>query len=215
MDELLAPPSKRTCCRQMNDTAAQKPSDLSGHLFVRLRRKLNWEYHIFKKKQIKMDLPIMSKEEWLREQDTKNVPNYADLEQGLKCDKSLSYSHQRIGVLSARKAKNVGLMEGLRKCIYSGQSFSKIREADVEEPSDVIDLTDDLPKFTLESTTKAQMNRVTVQCITVLQMMQQLDQKNDSEMSMLKRFQSDINIASSVVARDLICKQHDLDKKQF
>lgn len=78
-------------------------------------------------------------------------------------------------------------MEGLRKCICSGQSFKKIREVFIEEPTDVIDLTENLPRFTLESTTTAQLNRVTVQCITVLHMPHYADQKNDFEKSILER----------------------------
>jgi hypothetical protein len=65
-------------------------------------------------------------------------------------------------------------MDGLRKCIYSGQCFTKIREANCEEDSDTIDLTETPPRYTLESTSKGQLNRVMIQCITVLTMLQQV-----------------------------------------
>ena len=74
----------------------------------------------------------------------------------------------------------------MRRCVYTGKSYTKIRETATEEDKDIIDLTEESPKFTLESTTKVLLNRGTVQCITVLGMMQQIDFKNDKETSILQ-----------------------------
>lgn len=223
MKELLGPPSKRTCSRKGKDTKTG-PNDkvLSGHIFTRLRRKLTWKYALLKKKLMSENLPFISKEEWMIEQEEmKNVANYAEnvansakLEHEMKCQIALGYIHQRLRVLRDRKMKSVDLIHGLRKSVYSGESYKRIREVVIQEPNDVIDLTEDLPKFTLESTTKAQLNRVTVQCITVLHMLQQVDQKNDMEKYILEKFLSEIDSASSAT-QDLMFKEHEVFKKGF
>ena len=83
-------------------------------------------------------------------------------------------------------------MDGLRQCIYSGQCFTKIKETLTEVNDDIIDLSEELPKFTLEKTSKTQLKRVMVQCITVLNM----NDKNCSEVSMLELFLSNLNSKS-------------------
>lgn len=67
---------------------------------------------------------------------------------------------QRIRVIQGRKTKSVRLIDGLCKCIYSGQCFTEIRETLHREDSDTIDLTEAPAKSTLESTSKAQLNQV-------------------------------------------------------
>lgn len=158
MDELVAPPPKRT--RHQKDVS--KLQVLSGIVFTRYRRSLSWKYHRMKNELVGKNAPVMSKEDWLKEVGSREVDNFAELDQRVRGQAAVSYLHQRLRVLKDRKAKSKGLLEDLRKCIYTGQSYTKIREAAVEEDNDVLDLTKDKPKFTLESTTKAQLNRVTV-----------------------------------------------------
>ena len=193
---------------------------LSGLPFIRLRRKLNWKYFVYRKNllQLHESVPILSKEAWLRvqEDETQQLKDFAVLEQGIKHEKALAYINQRLRVLNIRKRTNQSLVVDLRRCFCNGEAFTKIREVVIEEPSDVIDLTADLPKFTKQSTTQAQMNRVTIQCYVVLNMLQQLDLRNDSELAILQRFLSEIETTSSSTSdRDLMFKQHDVLKKRF
>ena len=219
MDELLAPPAKRSCSRQQKD--ARKPTTtkvMNGCIFIRLRRQLSWKYHKYKKGQTEEMAPLLSKEEWLQKhkQEMLSVPNFGDLEQEFRCQTALTYINQRLRVVRSRKLKNVALMDGLRTCVYRGFCFSKIREALVEEKNGIIDLTKDGPKFTVETTTSAQLNRVIIQCLTVLSMLQQLDQRNDTEATILDGFLSQINLKSTVASeRQLMFKEHEILKKQF
>jgi hypothetical protein len=224
MKELLGPPNKRACSRKGKDAVAPNVKVMSGIIFIRLRRKLSWKYAVLKRKAVSENKPIVTKEEWMEEQvEIQNIANYAEnvanaakVEHEVKCQMALGYIHQRLRVLGERKVKNVDLIHGLRKSVFSGESYKRIREVVIQEPSDVIDLTEDLPKFTMESTTKVQLNRVTVQCITVLHMLQAVDQKNDLEKHILERFLSEIDSASSdIVTKDLMFKHHDILKKEF
>jgi hypothetical protein len=219
MVELLEQSSKRSCRRPMKDPdPIGKIRILSGNAFNLLRRKLNLKYYLFKKDLLLTNSPIIAKETWLLREETEEekVPNYAELDLECKCQTALAYIHQRIRVLRGRKTKNVGLMDVLRKSIYSGQCFTKIRETLHEEDSGTIDLTEAPPKYTLESTSKAQLNRVMVQCFTVLTMLQQLDLRNDSEETILRQLLSDLDSnASDVPSREVMFREHEAFKKQF
>ena len=91
----------------------------------------------------------------------------------------------------------------------SGSAFilpnTKIRVATTEEDKSLIDLTEDQPKFTLESVTKAQLNRVTIQCLVVLNMLQEFEIKNAKETSILKSFMSDFESLPSIWSREKLC----------
>ena len=188
MDELLAPSAKRSCTRELNESRKQPTIKvMNGCVFILLRRKLNLKYHKYKKELIAEEAPTLSKEEWLQKQEEmRTIPNFGDMEQNFRCQTALNYINQRLRVVQGRKLKNVVLMDALRHCTHRGLCFTKIRDALVEEKNDIIDLTKNGPKYTEETTTSAQMNRVTVQCITVLSMLQQLDQRNDSETAILE-----------------------------
>ena len=212
MEELLAPPQKRT--RHQKDVRPLQV--LSGIVFTRYRRSLTWKYHRMKSELLEKKAPVMSKEDWLKEEGSREVHNFAELDQTVRGQTALTYSHQRLRVLQDRKVKNNGLLEDLRKCIYTGKSYTKIRETAIEEDKDIIDLTEDSPKFTLESTTKVQLNRVTVQCITVLGMLQQIDFKNDKETSILKDFMFDHGLPTQgSAAREEKLKEHEELKRKF
>lgn len=219
MEELLAPPSKRPCSREVKDT--DKPSifqGLQGYVFIRIRRKLNFQYHQYKKELRNENglTPILSKEDWLQELQMKSQSNFLELEQQLRCQASLTYINQRLRVIRGRKLKNIELINGLRKCIYMGETYTKLREALIEEKNDVIDLTKDGPKFTEESLTRAQSIRITIQCVTVLNMLQEIDQRNNLETSILEGFLSEIGLnSSSISACQLILKDHEIMKKKF
>jgi hypothetical protein len=219
MVELLEQASNRSCRRPLKEPEpVGKIKILSGNAFIRLRRKLSFKYFLFKKGLLSTNSPIIAKETWLlaEEIESEEVPNYAELDLQSKCLTALAYIHQRIRTLRGHKTKNVGLMDGLRKCIYSGQCFTKIREANCEEDSDTIDLTETPPKYTLESTSKAQLNRVMVQCITVLTMLQQLDLRNDSEEKILRTLLSELESqAYDVPSRAVMFREHEVSKKQF
>lgn len=174
MEELLAPPSKRLCSRQMKDTQkAPTTKVLNGHVCIRLQRKLNFKYHKYRKELLdkKEIAEIPSKDEWLQELSTKSPSKLVELEQESRCQTSLKYINQRLSVIRGRKVKNVKLIDELTKCVYIGHTYTKLREALIEEKNDVIDLTKDGPKFTQKSTSRAQLRRVTIQCITLLNML--------------------------------------------
>jgi hypothetical protein len=79
-----------------------------------------------------------------------------------------------------------------------------------------LDLTEKTPKYTLESTSKAQLNRVMVQCITVLTMLQQLDLRNDSEETTLRMLLTELESkANDVPSREAMFREHEVLKKQF
>ena len=107
-------------------------------------------------------------------------------------------------------------MDGLRKCIYSGQCYTKIKETSSEDNNDIIDLSEEQPKFTLETTSKTQLDRVMVQCITVLNMLQLLNDKNSSEVYMLEQFQYDLNSKTlDKCEREEMFKVHEVAKLSF
>jgi hypothetical protein len=191
MAELLELSSKRKRKQPSNQTQGEPAFKfLSGLPFIRLRRKLNWKYYMYKKDLLRLpeSVTLLSKEARLRKQEdeTQHIKDFLNLEQGFKSEKALAYIHQRLRVLNARKRKNLSLIADLMSCFCKGEAYTKIREIVFEEPSDVIDLTVDLPKFTKESTTQAQMTRVNIQCYVVLNMLQQLDLSNDSELVILQ-----------------------------
>jgi hypothetical protein len=76
MEELLANPSKRACCRPLRDIGiAPTVEVLSGHVFFRMKRKLNWRYGLLKKQLLAAKSPVISKEAWLIEQEALQIPD--------------------------------------------------------------------------------------------------------------------------------------------
>jgi hypothetical protein len=212
MEELMARPAKKSRHQKYEEPTKV----LSGIVITRLRRKLNWKYHILKTQLLLENSPVISKEDWLKDQKTEEVENFVEVELAARCQAAISYLHQWLRVLQDRKLKYDGLLVSLRKCVYTTQSYTKIREATTEEDKSLIDLTEDQPKFTLESVTKAQLNRVTIQCLVVLNMLQEISLKNAKETSILKSFMSDFqSLPSNLVARENMLKDHEILKKQF
>ena len=194
MDELLESRHKKPNQSQRRDghdpTIAKA---LSGQVATQLRKKLNGSYHLFKMKLLSEGSPVISKEEWFKAHRTDLLPNYLELEQANQYRVSMTYIHQRLRLLSDQRMKGIARIKDLRNVIYSGKTYLMIREAEIATTDkDVIDLTETPPKYTFQSTTKAQLSRVNIQCFAVLNMMQQIEVKIDSEMTMLQGFLSDV-----------------------
>ena len=148
--------------------------------------------------------------------NTKSVPNYAELELSVQAEKAVAYLHQRMKVLKLRKVQNISLLEGLRDCIFTHQMYTKIREQSNDEESDLIDLTKDLPNFTKESTTTAQLERVTIQVFSVLALLREINIKNNLETKILQTFMSQIECSSlDLGLRGAMLQDHEKAKKLF
>ena len=217
MEELLCNPSKRKCSRALIDTPiVPAVRVLKGQVFIHLRRKLSWKYHLYQKAAKNEAAPFLSRANWLLEQETVEVPNYAELENEAKGLIALAYIHQRLRVLRGRKVKNMALMDGLRECIFTGQMYTKIREVVYVEDSEVLDLTEAPAKYTQESTSKASMKRVVIQGFTVLSMLEQIELKNDKETLILKRLLSELQSRQSPsCSSDIMFKEHEVVKRHF
>ena len=138
------------------------------------------------------------------------------LEREIKGQIAMNYIHKRLRVLRARQVKIICLIKGLQEVIYTGTAYSKIREVVFEDDIDVIDLTDQLAKFTETSTSKAHMKRVNIQCITVLTMLRQMKIKYDLETTILQSLLTELDSApQSAAIRDGMFKKHEVIKKQF
>jgi hypothetical protein len=218
MDELLGSSLKRP----RHDRRSEVPTlavanALRGHALTLMRKKLNRAYHLFKMEQLSQMSPLISKEEWFKTQNSSILPNYLELEQETRLKISNTYVNQRLRVLSGRKAKSITRINDLRSLIFSGRTYKIIREAKIAAlKEDIIDLTGDLPKFTLQSTTKSQLNRVNVQCITVLNMFQQVELRIDSEASMLQDFLSGDHYAvSASFPLQMMLDKRETMKKKF
>jgi hypothetical protein len=165
--------------------------------------------------EVDPEAQVISRKAWIMAKSLE-APNVMGQEHALSKQTAILYLHQRLRVLWSRKIKMNCRIKDLMKCIYSGHCYKKIREKVVEEESDIMDLTEESKKFTLETATKAQLNKVTVQCFTVLTMLQNIDHKNDSETSILEGFLSQIETPSLTAdARIALLKEHEKLKKQF
>lgn len=214
MDELLESRLKKPNQSQRRDghdpTIAKA---LSGQVATQLRKKLNGSYHLFKMKLLSEGSPVISKEEWFKAHRTDLLPNYLELEQANQYRVSMTYIHQRLRLLSDQRMKGIARIKDFRNVIYSGKTYLMIREAEIATTDkDVIDLTETPPKYTFQSTTKAQLSRVNIQCFAVLNMMQQIEVKIDSEMTMLQGFLSDVSNTSDC---ELMIKKREDMKKKF
>ena len=106
-------------------------------------------------------------------------------------------------------------MKDMIQCIYTGTCYKKLRQAEVDaEEDDVIDLTDE-PAFTQESTSKAQLTRVTLQCFVVYNTMQRIHMQSKMLNDVLK---SIISHGSDKSKRDIVSNimtEHEIAKKEF
>jgi hypothetical protein len=108
LDQLLELSPKRKRKQPPNQTQGEPAFKfLSGLPFIRLRRKLNWKYYMYKKDLLRLpeSVTLLSKEARLRKQEdeTQHIKDFLNLEQGFKSEKALAYIHQRLRVLNARK----------------------------------------------------------------------------------------------------------------
>ena len=69
----------------------------------------------------------------------------------------------------------------------TGTCYKKIREyiSEKDKAENIIDLTDDGPAFTQETTSRSQFTRVTLQCFVTYNTMQRLESRDSDEIKML------------------------------
>ena len=216
LDELLIQPSENNCphpLKEMKRACAIKLQSRSA--FISLRRRLGYKYFLHKKNLLNENSPIFPRETWLLEQKTQAVPNFCELELEFKGQISLAYANQRTRVLKTRKAKNAALIIGLQKCLCSQQCHTKIRRTLDKEKNDAVSLSEEPPKYTEESISKALLIRASSQCFTVSNMLEQVNQSIDSEMTILKQLSCDLDSRTSHgPSLEVMLQQHDYFKRK-
>lgn len=195
---------------------------MSGKCLKQLLTRFQFGYHHYKMEAVEYDIPVLSKKVWTKLQSSAVLTLYADqgeLERRAHLDTTLNYLHQRLQLLGKREQSYKILIKDIIKCIFTGTCYNKLRQVEVDaEEDDIIDLTDE-PAFTQESTSKAQLTRVTLQCFVVYSMMQRIHSKNEKESRMLNDVLKSITLhGGDKSKRDIVTSimtEHEIAKKNF
>lgn len=220
----MTPPSKKRKGETIHIVSTVK--ELRGNCFKQLCRRLKYSYYRYRTEANCKDSPRLSKTRWMKQQSLKNVDDncnarQADLEQDVRTESALSYLHQRLQLLENRRRANDKVLKGLRECIYTGTCYKKIREyiSEKDKAENIIDLTDDGPAFTQETTSRSQLTRVTLQCFVTYNTMQRLESRDSDEIKMLSGvLQEATHIIGSAEERKnlpLLLSRYDADKSAF
>ena len=164
----------------------------------------------------------MSKKVWMKEQRTAEPTPCSDqyeLERRVRLEVTLQYLHQRLQLLKSRKMNNAVMMKEIITYIYTRTCYQKLREDTTDEQQDdIIDLTDE-PAFTQESTSKAQLTRVTLQCFVVYNTMQKVYSRDEKEALMLRNVLNKITVHGADIEKKALVEdimtQDEIEKKQF
>ena len=220
----ITPPSKKRKDETLHVVSTVK--ELRGNCFKQLCHRLEYSYYRYRTEAKCKDSSCLSKTRWMKQQSLKNADDkcnakQVDLEQDVRTESALSYLHQRLQLLENRKRVNEKILKGLRESIYTGTCYKKIREyiSEKEKEDNIIDLTDDGPPLTQETTSRSQLTRVTLQCFVTYNTMQRLESKDAEEMKMLSMILQEAKILMGSAEErkhlPILLSRYEADKSSF
>lgn len=208
-EEDLYQMKKRPRC---NQKPPPESKSLRGMCLIQQRRKINHAYWLYKSKFVSNnEEKALSKESFVMTFGDASKAVLVD-ERRRSIEQSLKYLRSRMALLQTRKVKNLLLIEQLQKHVYGGTCYDIIIERSVLTENSVIDLTEDR-RFTIETTSKCQLTRVILQGIIVLNVLQFIQRKINTEEEDIKLTLGRIENSGNLddIAKDLI-KLHEEKK---
>lgn len=215
-------PLKKQCIRPEPKKNCSEKREYSGQVLIAARKRLHRRYWLYKTKCLtEKEAFIMSRVDFIRkdkeDSDERIASSLLEDAQNSAVGRALKYLRGRLSVIDGRLKKNAELISDMLEHVYSGNCFRKIIESKKEELDDtVIDLTKE--EMTLESTSKAQLTRVMLQCLVVTAFLQEINKKLKLERVLVTDALDDANLKLKRNEKDSalqILKDHEVQKNKF
>lgn len=170
--------------------------NVTGICLQQWRRRFNKDYWLYRSNCLKNNEALLSKADFLDKESEKFLllkPSIEEDQCRVTEERSMKYLQKRILMLGSREAKNSLLITRLQNHVYSETCCELLRETKSGEGEEILDVTEER-RFTLQTTSRAQLSRVMLQSIVVMNVLQSIQRKMSLEKSLIEANLDDIRL---------------------